>query len=318
MVPGLIICLKWLRLEITMSDRDMRIAVVGCGRVGTALAVSLCKAGYKVSVLWSRDSKKAARIALGCGAESVATLREAALGADMVFLTVIDSVIGAVAAKMAKELEGSDIEGRCFYHMSGALPSSVLMPLKRLGGSVASLHPLQTFPDVDMAIRTLPGSLFCAEGDEDAVERAKGAVDAMGGRFNRIESSMKGLYHASAVMASPLLMALVATAAEGMHACGLDLEAAREGLSKLSAATVEAFVKLGPEMGLTGPFVRGDAVTVRSNLAAMAEHCPGMVPIYLMLAKKDLELAEKAGTDKSRLDEIRKTMEVYEDVLFDR
>jgi len=81
---------------------------------------------------------------------------------------------------------------------------------------------------------------------------------------------------------------------------------------------VEAFVKLGPEMGLTGPFVRGDAVTVRSNLAAMAEHCPGMVPIYLMLAKKDLELAEKAGTNKSRLDEIRKTMEVYEDVLFDR
>ena len=305
-------------MEKAMSYRDIKISVVGCGRVGTALAVSLCKAGYKVSVLWSRDSKKAARIAIDCGAAGVSTLREAALGADMVFLTVIDSVIGTVAANMAEELKGCDVTGRCFYHMSGALPSSVLMPLKQTGGSVASLHPLQTFPDVEMAIRTLPGSLFCAEGDEDAVARAEGAVDAMGGRFRRIDSSMKGLYHASAVMASPLLMALVATAAEGMQACGLDMEAAREGLSKLSAATVEAFVKLGPEMGLTGPFVRGDAVTVRSNLEAMAKYCPGMVPMYLMLAKKDLELAEKAGTDKARLDEIRKSMEVYEDVLFDR
>lgn len=292
-----------------------RIAIAGCGRVGTALAVSLCKAGYDVSVLWSRDSHKAANIALECGAKGALTLSDAAKGADMVFLTVIDSVIGKVARDMADELGGADLSGKCFYHMSGALGSSVLEPLKALGGAVASLHPLQTFPDVQMAIRTLPGSLFCAEGDEEAINRAEAAVSAMGGRFRRIDSRMKGLYHASAVMASPLLMALVATAAEGMQACGLDMEAAREGLAKLSAATVEAFVALGPELGLTGPFVRGDAVTVERNLSAMARHCPGMLEIYLKLAAKDLELAGKVGTDKAKLDDIRKVMEVYEDGL---
>lgn len=305
------------------SDIGRRVAVVGCGRVGTALAVSLCKAGYEVSVLWSRDSGKAARIALECGAKGAATLKQAASGADFIFLTVIDSVIGKVAADMATELsmaeklgkKGPDLTGKCFYHMSGALTSEVLSPLKALGGSCASLHPLQTFPDVDMAIRTLPGSLFCSEGDELAVTAAVGIVQAMGGKFRRIDTAAKGLYHASAVMASPLLMALIASAAEGMLACGLDIESAREGLSRLSAATVDAFVKLGPELGLTGPFVRGDAVTVGRNLAAMKQLCPEMLPIYLVLAKKDLDLAEKAGTEASRLDEIRKTMEVYEDVI---
>lgn len=300
-----------------------KVAVVGCGRVGTALAVSLCKAGYEVSVLWSRDSCKAARIALECGAKGAATLKEAASGADFIFLTVIDSVIGKVALDMASELasgddpgaKGSDLSGKCFYHMSGALTSEVLSPLKALGGSCASLHPLQTFPDVDMAIRTLPGSLFCSEGDEGAVAAALGIVQAMGGKFRRIDTEAKGLYHASAVMASPLLMALIASAAEGMLACGLDIESAREGLSRLSAATVDAFVKLGPELGLTGPFVRGDAVTVRRNLEAIRQLCPDMLPIYLVLARKDLDLAEKAGTDAGRLDDIRKAMEVYEDVI---
>ncbi|HOA15050.1 MAG TPA: DUF2520 domain-containing protein [Bacillota bacterium] len=292
-----------------------RAAIVGCGRVGTALAVSLCRAGYGVSILWSRDSCKAARIAVDCGAKGASSLAEAAAGADLVFLSVIDSVIGKVAGDMAAELTGSDLTGKCFYHMSGALPSSILDPLRAMGGSAASLHPLQTFPDVEMAIKTLPGSLFCAEGDEAAVSEAEDVVRAMGGRFSRIESAMKGLYHASAVMASPLLMALVATAAEGMRACGLDMELAREGLSRLSAATVEAFVKLGPELGLTGPFVRGDALTVEHNLSAMKQYCPGMLPVYLQLAEKDLEIAEKAGTDPSRLDEIRKVMEVYRDGL---
>lgn len=296
-----------------------RVAVAGCGRVGTALAVSLCRAGYEVSVLWSRDSFKAARIALECGAKGASTLGEAAVGADYVFLTVIDSVIGSVASDMAKELSSHpavpDLSEKCFYHMSGALDSEVLSPLKGLGGSSASLHPLQTFPDVEMAIKTLPGSLFCAEGDEKAVRAAEGIVKSMGGKFRLIDTRMKGLYHASAVMASPLLMALVASAAEGMLACGLDIESAKEGLSKLSAATVDAFVRLGPELGLTGPFVRGDSVTVGRNLAAMAEYCPDMLPIYLVLAKKDLDIAEKAGTDAGRLGEIRKTMEVYENVI---
>ena len=78
---------------------------------------------------------------------------------------------------------------------------------------------------------------------------------------------------------------------------------------------MEAFVKLSPN-GLTSPFVRGDAVTVGSS-PSHGKVLPGMVPMCLMLAK-DLELAEKARTDKARLDEIRKSMEVYEDVLFDR
>lgn len=305
--------------ECVSAGTGTRVAVVGCGRVGTALAVSLCRAGYEVSVLWSRDSSKAARIALECGATGADTLKDAACGADYVFLTVIDSVIGKVASDMASELAsrayGKVLVGKCFYHMSGALTSDILSPLKKLGGSCASLHPLQTFPDVDMAIKTLPGSLFCAEGDELAVAAAEGIVQAMGGRFRRIDTAMKGLYHASAVMASPLLMALIASAAEGMLACGLDIASAKEGLSRLSAATVDAFVKLGPELGLTGPFVRGDAVTVGRNLEAISEHCPEMLPIYLVLAKKDLDIAEKAGTHAASLDAIRKTMEGYKDVI---
>ena len=55
---------------------------------------------------------------------------------------------------------------RLIFHTSGADPSSVLMPLDQKGALLGSLHPLQTFPDIDSAIAVLPDTCIFIEGSE--------------------------------------------------------------------------------------------------------------------------------------------------------
>src|SRR6478672_10044747 len=90
------------------------IAVVGAGRMGTALAAALNEAGYAAGEPLRRG--------------------EVPAGADAVLLCVPDGEIPAAAEAMA----GS---APFVGHSSGATPLSALEPA---GGQAFGLHPLQT------------------------------------------------------------------------------------------------------------------------------------------------------------------------------
>ena len=51
----------------------------------------------------------------------------------------------------------------------------------------------------------------------------------------------------------------------------------------------------GAAEALTGPAVRGDAITLQRNLEALAEHAPDAVRPYVTLADLALALAERSG-----------------------
>jgi 3-hydroxyisobutyrate dehydrogenase/2-hydroxy-3-oxopropionate reductase len=69
------------------------VAVVGTGRMGAAMVGRLCGAGHRVTV-WNRDPARAARALAGAAGSVAATAREAAAGADIVFVSLADD--GAV------------------------------------------------------------------------------------------------------------------------------------------------------------------------------------------------------------------------------
>ncbi len=56
------------------------------------------------------------------------------------------------------------------FFTSGAHPSSILKPLDEKGAVIGSLHPLQSFPGVESAIRVLPYTYVFIEGDTNALK----------------------------------------------------------------------------------------------------------------------------------------------------
>jgi predicted short-subunit dehydrogenase-like oxidoreductase (DUF2520 family) len=107
------------------------ICIVGPGRLGSALAINLSRAGWKVERLLVRKggtkSRKVARLARQVGAR-VAGLGESPAGSGLVWITVPDDAIAAVAKELAAL---QTWRGVMVFHSSGALSSDELQPCIR-------------------------------------------------------------------------------------------------------------------------------------------------------------------------------------------
>lgn len=78
----------------------MKVAIIGAGNVGTALARSATQAGHDV-VIAAAHPEHAAAAAATIGATPAASAREAASGADVVVLAVPVGVVAEVAREVA-------------------------------------------------------------------------------------------------------------------------------------------------------------------------------------------------------------------------
>src|SRR5215211_7835679 len=86
------------------------ISVVGAGRMGTALAIALARAGYRVDALVARRLSHARRAARLTGASPLA-LSSAQLDrlptSDILFITTPDDAIESTATELAATFAGS-------------------------------------------------------------------------------------------------------------------------------------------------------------------------------------------------------------------
>ncbi len=269
----------------------MRIGIVGAGKIGTALASVLVKKGFQVVAIAARrdESLAAARSFAGEHVFYTKDPIEVVTRSDVIGVTTQDREIGRVAADIASRVER--LEGKIFFHTSGAHPASELGPLGEKGALLGSLHPLQTFPDIQSGIDALPRTYFFLEGDPRALERLEVLAGALGFRSVRIESEHKVLYHLSAVFVCNLLTALLYTSQGITERIGIDLTP----FFPIIKTTVENIERKGPLLSLTGPVVRGDVATVRSHLEAM-EGMAMQEDIYKALSRVALRMAEERGT----------------------
>ena len=270
------------------------ISIIGAGVVGTALGVLAAKAGYRVVAVAGRTIESA-RKAAGMIAHAVAcSPAEAAARGNLVLLTVPDDAIASVADRLAET--GAVRAGAVVAHCSGALGSDVLAVLaRRCGARVASMHPLQTFPTVPMAMNSIPGCYFFCEGDATAVSAVMQLAGDLGGIPMEIEADRKTLYHAAACMACNYLATLQEAAIATAVLAGVGTLPARQALAPLVAATARNVMDLGPGAALTGPIARGDKQTVARHLAALDATSPSLAALYRQLGRRTVDLACRAG-----------------------
>lgn len=314
----------------TNDGRRTTVAIVGAGRLGSALALALDSLGYTIAALVSRRRTRARRAARSLTNSRPLALSAAELGrlpgSDILIIATPDDQIEATAERLAASLDGAatSLDGAAgrlsssrprrappvALHASGALSSDNLAPLRARGFAVGSLHPLVSVSDPRTAAGNLRGAFYCVEGDAAAARLARRVVRSLGGRSFSVGARDKALYHAAAVLAAGHAVALFDLAAQSLAACGLTQKRARAALLPLARSAV-ANLAAAPTnaAALTGPFARADSETVRRNLAAFDARGLGLAAAaYALLGRASLELAERSGADPAALDEIARAL----------
>jgi predicted short-subunit dehydrogenase-like oxidoreductase (DUF2520 family) len=269
----------------------MNVSVVGAGRVGTALAVLLSRAGHRIVAVSGRASTRD-RVSKFLSDVPFLGPADAARGSELVVLGVPDDEIAAMAARIA---DAGGFRAGCWaVHLSGASGLDVLVSARAAGAHRLAIHPLQTFPDVAGAVERIPGCAMAVTAD-DAEGYALGeriAADLRARPF-RLNDADRPLYHAAAVFASNYLI-VTADIAESLFR-DVGVPDPRAAMLPLQRASLDNVERLGPEAALTGPAVRGDASTIERNLVALRDASPDAVAAYVVLCDAALDVGVRGG-----------------------
>ncbi len=270
-------------------------AIAGAGKVGKALARLLSRAGWEFVGAASRSLSSAREACTFAGGGRATTdAAEVTRPAELVFLTVPDDAIEGLCEELGRR--DGFAEGSVVAHCSGALSSALLRGGCPSGVHVGSLHPMQSFATPEAAVRTLPGSVCCVEGDAAAVPLLQEAAAALGAEVLTVATEDKPLYHAAGCVASNYFVTLQNAALKISRAAGIERKAALRMMTPLLRGTLKNIEELGIPEALTGPIARGDAGTVRRHLDAIEAGIPELLALYKSLGRETVEVARRKGT----------------------
>lgn len=278
-----------------------RIAILGPGRMGLALAGALWQAQEAESLTFFGRSPEPPPHPLFDAASGQVSYRMGygpiPDGTSILLLAVPDDVLHAVARQVA---EAGAAPGGCVaLHLSGALSTEVLAPLHGQGYALGSLHPLQTVADPWSGSERLHGCAYAIAGEPAALVAARRVVAALGGRALVIPPALRPVYHAAAVFASNYVLAATAVVARTLAEAGVNEEEAVAAALPLMRGTMDNIEQLGIGPALTGPLARGDVDTVRLHLSRLS---PRERRLYSALGLETVRLARAVGLDPERAD----------------
>jgi len=269
------------------------IAIIGAGRLGTALGRALAKKGHSITALTCRSgasARESARI-IGQGRVSKKN-KDAAVRGQVIFLCLPDQEIRKVVTELAGER--IDWAGKIVFHTSGLLPAKALRPLEDKGALTASFHPVQSFTGKDTSPAHFRGIYFGLEGNQKALALARKIVRQLGGHPLALRPEGKPYYHAACTMTSNFLVILLDVAACLLKQGGIEQKNALELLFPLAEGTLRNVKKFDIRDSLTGPIIRGDSATIKAHLDALRRF-PAYTEAYRKLGLVALQTARKRG-----------------------
>jgi predicted short-subunit dehydrogenase-like oxidoreductase (DUF2520 family) len=249
------------------------VAVVGRGRVGSALASALALEGIPVRLVPGRSPTDDVDLP----------------AAGLIVLAVPDRAVRPVAAALGRRCGAASLRDRVVLHVSGSLGPGALGPASEQGAAVGGFHPLQTFPGAPDDAGRFRAAPVALDGDPAAVAAGHALALRLGCIPFVVAPGARPLYHLAAVLASNAVVA-----------AGLPRDRALEALAPLARSALEAALTLGPERALTGPVARGDEETLERHRAALRAWDPERLALYEALIREQRRLRAASSMEKSR------------------
>jgi 3-hydroxyisobutyrate dehydrogenase-like beta-hydroxyacid dehydrogenase len=242
------------------------VAIVGTGRMGSAMARALTRAGHDV-VVQNRSPERATALATEIGAESVTTPAEAAAAADVTITMLADDAAVRSVFDGPDGLVAGAHSGAILVDMSTVLPDTIRSVAEAVRATGAGILDAPVSGSVGLA--ETGGLTLMVGGDAADLERARPAL----------ESLAKVIFHLGPLGAGAVMKLAVNTVIFGLNGAlaeGLVLAEAA-GIGRSLAYDVLAASAAG------APFVG-------YKRAAFLEPEDTPVAFALELAAKDLRL----------------------------
>ena len=287
----------------------LRINFIGCGQVGQTLGKLWQQGNHIIIGDILNQSLKSSETAVNVinSGKAVDKLVNMTC-ADLYMIGCGDDDIEQCSQQLANS--GLLKAGNIVFHCSGAQPASLLHACKEQGAYVASIHPIKSFADAQLAVDSFAGTYCGMEGDDIALQTIEPLFNAIGAQLLTINSDNKTLYHAASVIACNYLVALQELSINAFAEAGIDRKQAMNVLHPIVQGTVENIFTLGTSAALTGPIARGDKAIVSNQLEAINEWNQDFSTIYRLLGQISVDVAEKkSGTNQLKLKQIRDLLE---------
>ncbi len=256
---------------VSIVKSDLSVAILGAGKVGTALARALRPRGIQVTLRSARRG-----------------IPKRPIQADLLILAVRDGKLGDLVRELL-EL-GAVTRRTAVVHCAGSLGPEVLAPLRAISAGVAQMHPMISFASPGF-VPTLKGGQMHVDGDPRAVAVAKRLARSLGMSARTIPGLDRVAYHAAAGLVANGAAALAAAGSELLVQGGVAPDVAPKMLGPLLRSVADNVERLGLPDALTGPVRRGDAPGVERHLEVIAGRAPHLVPLYRALVLAQVPLA---------------------------
>jgi 3-hydroxyisobutyrate dehydrogenase/2-hydroxy-3-oxopropionate reductase len=159
----------------------LRVAVVGTGRMGGAMAGRVAAAGHQLTV-WNRSRDKAEAVATQLAGATVAdTARDAAAAAQVVIVSLADDAAVRSAYRGEDGLVAGLGEGTVVADTSTVAPETI----RGLEDDVRAAGGMLADTPVSGSVSSIEGGtvLVMAGGDAEAVEKARPALESFAQRI---------------------------------------------------------------------------------------------------------------------------------------
>src|SRR6266704_808021 len=275
-----------------MPPTEFTLGFIGAGRAGTGLASSFARAGVSVVAIASRKIASAQRLAKRVRGARACAPQEVVDRADIVFLTVPDDAIEAVASRIEWRA------GSACVHCSGAVDLEVLKKAVADGALAGGFHPLHMFGEAGEPPGALAGCTIALAGPDALVEKLERLARALDAKPLRLPEGGRALYHAAANFSGAFVIALIQEAIALWGKLGIAEADALAALLPLVRGTADNAEKLGTAGGLGSAIARGDVGTIRRHLDVLAREAPDSLELYRILSLRTIPLALAKGTLK--------------------
>jgi predicted short-subunit dehydrogenase-like oxidoreductase (DUF2520 family) len=252
--------------------RQVAIAVIGKGKLGTTLARAIAASGK-----YSLHSHIAGR------SRSFKKLHSAG-GPDVLFIVTNDNMVASVAKSAVKEC-GKNLS--LIVQCAGSISPSILPEVKNVNR--LTLHPIQTF------ISTAPSQLndiswMASTSSQKAKAFAWSFVKELGGkRVIEVKEKDLALYHLMTVFASNFPVLLGGAIEKLSKRIGKNPSNIKKAVTPLMEQAVRNVLGADAKNVLTGPFARKDHATILKHRIALKKQPLALRKIYegfYMLSKE--------------------------------
>ncbi|MBI3192841.1 MAG: DUF2520 domain-containing protein [Ignavibacteriae bacterium] len=270
--------------------------IIGAGAVGSTLAHALHKKGYPIVSVISMTETSAKKLAGKVHSKIASTeLKDIDFTTRLIIIAVPDSAVFKVSHSLAR-LKTLNFKKILVAHTSGMYPASTLNTIKKKGASVASLHPIQTFPKVSLRKSqpiSLNGIYYGVDCKKEALGKIKNIINDLNGNMVIIPSRLRHLYHTTCVFSSSYFVMLTNIVSELSKELQLN-EPWQKVFGPLTNTAINNARTNFPADALTGPILRGDIFGVLNHMVALEQFAPEFLLVYTFGA---LEIARIAACE---------------------